>query len=112
MGVFFNEDSFRFTKGQPRTFKSSAIFERSFCADCGTSLMTRYVVGEYTATRAVFIGTLDRPEGFDGPGHHFGIESHLPNWVILEDGIPQLRADDAPWLAKAWASVSDDDKIG
>ena len=108
MAVFFPAESFRFTLGQPRTFNTSAIIERSFCADCGTSLMMRYVAGEFTTTRSVFVGSLDHPASIDSPGHHFGVESHLPGWISLEDGVPQLVAEDTPWLTDAWASVNNE----
>ena len=72
--------------------------------------MMRYVAGEFTATRSIFIGTLDHPDSFEGPGHYFGIESHLPDWIPLREGVPQLATEDAPWLTELWASVKDEDE--
>ncbi len=36
----------RFTKGEPKYYKSSSIAERGFCANCGSSLTTRYFATE------------------------------------------------------------------
>lgn len=105
MGVFFPLESFRFTKGKPRTYMTSKILERSFCADCGTSIGHRYVAGELEDKMDVFIGTLDHPEDYDGPQGHFGIESHLTKWMVLADDVPKREADGTPWLADAWARV-------
>ncbi len=107
MVIWFDLGSFRFTKGKPRIYMTSAILERSFCPECGTSLMHRYVVPPIGPDRAaVYLGTLDHPEDFEGPQYHFGIESHLTRWLILEDGVPQQRAEGAPRLAEAWAAVN------
>ena len=108
MGVFFNLKTFRFTKGKPKTFMTSAIMERSFCVDCGTSIMSRYVVPPYGPdSPAVAVGTLDHPQATEAPNMHFGVESHLPQWVILEEGVPLRRAEDDPGVVKMFASVSE-----
>ena len=107
MGIFFSLNSFQYTQGKPKTFMTSEILERSFCADCGTSIGHRYVVPPFNDMMIVFIGTLDHPEEYDGPQHHFGIESHLDNWLILGEGVPTRKADGDPQLAEAWASVGE-----
>ena len=98
-------ESFRFTKGKPKTFMTSKILERSFCADCGTSIGHRYVAGQLQDMMIVFIGTLDHPEDYDGPQGHFGTESLLAKWIILGDDVPKREADGTRWLVEAWASV-------
>ena len=108
MGVFFSLESFRFTTGQPKTYMTSKILERSFCEDCGTSIGHRYVAGPPAGSMAVYIGTLDHPEDQEGPRIHFGIENHLDKWAILGEGIPQLKADGDPRLAEAWSAVEDE----
>ena len=110
MGVQFESDSFRFTKGEPKTFMTSAVLERRFCADCGTSILHRYVVeGPAGPNRPIVsIGTLDHPEDMPAPQYHFGIESHLDKWLILEEGAPQLPAEGDPRPAKAWEEVGGD----
>ncbi len=109
MHVWFDLESFRFTKGKPKAYMTSAILERSFCPECGTSLMHRYVVPPHGPDRvAVYIGTLDDPQAFEGPQYHFGIESHLQHWMILGDGVLQLQADGDSRLAEAWAAVGEE----
>jgi hypothetical protein len=103
--VFFERDGFAFIKGEPATFLTSSILERQFCADCGTSLGHRYIIGELSTTQVIFIGTLDSPEDFDGPGWYFGAESHLPNWYILRDDVPRIRADTDPRIQAAFAAA-------
>ena len=112
MGLFFERDHFKFTQGTPQTFMTSSILERQFCAKCGTPIGHRYVHGESTNVQIAFIGTLDEPSRFDGPRHHFGIESHLPKWVILEDGVQQIRADTFPGIARAFEEAERDEKDG
>jgi hypothetical protein len=62
-------------------------------------------VGEFTNTQIIFIGTLDNPETFDGPSWYFGAESHLPNWYILKDDVPKVRADTDENIIAAFAAV-------
>ena len=38
----FASKAFRFTRGEPRMYKSSNVGERGFCADCGSPLIMRY----------------------------------------------------------------------
>lgn len=104
-GVFFETDSFQFKKGDPKVFNTSPILERYFCGECGTSLGHHYVIGDFRQYQIMLIGTLDEPSQFDGPKQYFGIESHLPNWVMLQDGVPQIRADTSPVIVEAFASV-------
>ena len=103
MGVFFDLRSFAFTKGEPRGFNTSPILERHFCADCGTSLGHRYVVGDTTNIQIVAVGTLDDTGIAAGPEFYFGMEDHLSNWMELQEGVPQIRADTAPQTVKRWA---------
>ncbi|MCH2395967.1 GFA family protein, partial [Oceanibaculum sp.] len=44
-GSFFLEN-FRWTKGKPALHHSTPQAERSFCAECGTSLTFRYLTTE------------------------------------------------------------------
>ena len=106
MGVWFDLATFEFTKGKPKTFMTSDILERSFCSECGTSLMHRYVVPPLGPTRvAIYIGTLDHPEDLEGPQQHHGVETHLTNWMVLDPAVPQRRAEDNERLAATWANV-------
>ena len=106
MGVLFDLSTLRFTKGKPKTFMTSAIMERSFCGDCGSPIMSRYTVPPYGPNSPhVAVGTLDHPEATEAPSLHFGIESHLPQWLTLEEDVSQRRADTDPGVVEMFASV-------
>jgi hypothetical protein len=106
MALFFKQETFLFTKGQPKTFMTSEILERSFCGDCGTPIGHRYVVPPLGPNRpSVYIGTLDHPENVASPEFYMGVESHIPDWVILAENVPALRADTEPRLLRAWEAV-------
>ena len=57
--VSFPAARFRFTRGEPRCFRSSAQVERAFCGDCGSPLTYRHdtLPDEIDVTTA----TLDDP---------------------------------------------------
>jgi hypothetical protein len=107
MGVFFSQKDFRYSKGAPKTFMTSPLLERQFCGDCGTPVGHRYVVDGMGDVQVIFIGTLDDPTLFDGPGQHFGVESRLPKWIALDEDALQLRADEHPGLVEAWSGVNE-----
>jgi hypothetical protein len=91
LGAFIPKAAFRFTRGRPKFYKSSAWAERGFCADCGTPLMMR----DLTDTHAIYIGTLDHPEDWPPTLCHSGMESHIP-WDAIHDDLPRWRTDDDP----------------
>ena len=74
------------TRGAPKTFASSAIAERGFCADCGTPLTYRPLGRDEIA---LTIASLDDPAAI-APTVQFGLESKIP-WL---DGVLALRAVD------------------
>ena len=109
-GVLFDLSTFRFTKGRAKTYMTSPIMERSFCGDCGTQIMSRYTVPPYGPNRPhISVGTLDHPEETEAPSLHFGIESHHPQWLILEEGVTQRRAEDDPGVVEMFGSVSEEE---
>jgi hypothetical protein len=79
------------TRGAPRTFASSAIVERGFCAECGTPLTYRMLERDRIS---VTIGSLDKPAAV-APEVQFGIESKLP-WVDGALALPTRMISD--WL--------------
>ena len=85
--VTFPGSGFRFTKGRPKEFKSSAQVERTFCPECGTPLTYRHD----SHADAIDIATcsLDEPERF-APTHHSWL-SHDLRWVKFGDGLPTFR---------------------
>ncbi len=107
----FPRTALRFTKGEPKFYRPSAIGERGFCPDCGSSLTDRYLVPLGTSKLNnpeivwVTIGTLDNPEAVS-IDFHYGVESQLP-WVHFDDGLPRYRCDEDPDLAAAFAAASE-----
>ena len=89
VGVYFANRIFRFTRGQPKFYKSSQIADRSFCADCGSRLLYRPSGSESVA---VEVGSLDRPEDAP-PSYHTGVESKI-YWFSVDDTLPRKRTDD------------------
>ena len=87
--------AFRFTKGMPTYYQSSAWFERGFCSNCGSPLGMRSPQGH-----AVMIGTLDHPEEWPPNAAHTGIESQIP-WNVSHDDLPRTRTEEDPDIIAA-----------
>ena len=116
----FRIETFRYTRGEPRFYRSSAWAERGFCPTCGTPL----VFLDATDTLGVLVGSLDHPEHWppvaghhlgiesqDHPehwppvaGHHLGIESQIP-WLRIDDDLPRWRTEDYPEYRAAKAAA-------
>ena len=77
-------ERFRWTRGEPATFRSSPPVARGFCRDCGTPM---FLLEDGYGPIEIAIGTLDDPN-IAAPGHVVGIESKL-NWA---DSLPTLAA--------------------
>lgn len=99
----FPAEAVRFTKGEPKYYKSSLIAERGFCANCGSSLTTRYYFPERSEYVGIKTATLDNPEEF-APTCHLGIESKL-SWLDIHDDLPRTRSDDSPELQRRWEAA-------
>ena len=102
-GTTFLARDLQFSRGSPRFFRSSDIAERGFCADCGTALVYRGLIGIWTSWIMVFTASLDQPEKFP-PTYHMGIESAMP-WLEIHDDLPRSRCEDSPSLVEAYRSV-------
>ena len=105
--VRFPRTAFRFTKGEPKRYRSSSIMEKCFCPHCGSTLTDRFLVRKSAKSGPhmvlVHIGTLDKPEAVS-IASHYGVESQLP-WVHFDDGLPRERCDEDPELAAAFAAA-------
>ncbi len=103
----FPQTAFRFTKGEPKRYRSSPIMEKCFCPHCGSTLTDQYIVRKSAISNPdnviVHIGTLDKPEAVS-IALHFGVESQLP-WAHFDDGLPRARCDEDPELAAARAAA-------
>ena len=83
---------FRFTQGEPKFYKSSPLGERGFCGNCGTLLLFRPLIPEWSDWITIPIATLDHPEILP-PEHHFGTESKIA-WFEIQDDLPRERYED------------------
>jgi len=92
------EPAFKFTKGQPKYYRSSDIAKRGFCSECGTPLV---FVFETMPDAWVSIGSLDHPEdwplskqGTWGQVTHVRADRRIP-WNYIVDGLPQRTSETA-----------------
>lgn len=90
-GSFFLEN-FRWTKGKPALHHSTPKAERSFCAECGTSLTFRYLTTE-PPEMDVALASLDDPEVLHPQWHIWTMSS--PSWVHFGDGLKTYQ-DNGP----------------
>jgi len=84
-GAAFETDKLTYTQGAPKSYAASDLLERTFCADCGTSLGYRYRDGE---AAGVWTSTLDDPEALP-PVRHIWTSSQL-SWLHLDDNLPRF----------------------
>ncbi len=105
-GSTYPADALRFTKGEPKYYKSSPFAERGFCVNCGSSLTYRPLAPPVTPDWADWIlvhtATLDNPEP-NAPTWHLGVESQMP-WVDIHHARNRVRCQDSPDLVEAWAA--------
>ncbi len=108
-GLFamFRRDTFRFTRGEPKLYQSSAWGYRGFCETCGTPLVLLYELDD--PEPGVLIGSLDHPEEWPPNGHHMGIESQIP-WDTIHDDLPRIRTEEDPSTAAAMAAAGQQDE--
>ena len=102
VAVGFSRTALRFTKGEPKLYKSSSIKDKGFCANCGSLLFDQYLTPTGNSGPDmiwVYVGTLDHPAAVS-IGSHTGVESQLP-WVHFDDGLPRSRCDGNPILVAA-----------
>jgi hypothetical protein len=86
--VGFTEKTFRYTRGQPKTFESSPQTWRSFCADCGTPLT--YHADWDKAGIHVYLGALDNPDTFP-PRFHVNCAEKIA-WFETTDDLKRHRS--------------------
>jgi class 3 adenylate cyclase len=105
-GTTFLTDALRFSKGEPKFYRSSKIAHRGFCGDCGTALIYQGTIGVWTKWIMVFTASLDEPEKFP-PTYHLGIESTMP-WLNIHDDLPRTMCKDSPSLVEAYRTVGEE----
>ena len=72
--VSINLNAFRWTRGEPAHFQSSAKVRRGFCPNCGTPLTLEDVGGSHIL---IVLGSLDHPERVP-PKERTGIQGEMP----------------------------------
>ena len=88
--VRVNNADFAWTRGEPETFKSSALVDRGFCKNCGTPLFM-YEKGDGFIDIAV--GTLDNPNAVGSLQAQIGIESRVQWWNTIT-ALPEKTTED------------------
>lgn len=105
-GTTFLTEALRFTRSEPTYYRSSSIAKRGFCPTCGTAIIYKGLVKQWTKWSMVFTASLDNPADFP-PTYHMGIESQLP-WLDVHDDLPRSQCKDSPSLVEAYRSVGED----
>ncbi len=82
-----NADQFRILSGDIASISTSVQVQRTFCANCGSSLTYRHTLrsGDVDFT----LVSLDDPSAL-APKMHIWVQDKLP-WVTLNDGLPQFQ---------------------
>jgi len=91
------EGGLEWTRGEPKSFRSSNHVRRGFCAECGTPLTFEAPDGI-----ALAIGAFDHPEEV-APLMQWGIEAKLPYVDTIRDLPAETTKGDmeaAPYLAE------------
>ena len=99
----FPAEAIRFTKNDPKYYKSSLIAQRGFCVNCGTSLTYQVMTPKPSDQIVIHTMTLDNPEDY-APTWHGGIESQMP-WHDIDDDLPRTKCMESTYLQQAWKSV-------
>lgn len=78
---------FAFTKGKPKTYRSSRKNRRGFCAKCGAQLC--FIAGDKPESIGLNVGCLDAPEKLT-PTSHIYADTMIP-WLHMRDGLPRHK---------------------
>lgn len=101
IAVFIKPGTLKFTKGEPKYYKSSPFAQRGFCPNCGSRLIWRST--EHPDKDGLTVGSLDHPEKVV-PVEHICVESQLP-WYRVHDDLPRKRIEEIPELVAAWENA-------
>ena len=87
--IFVPRSGFRFTKGEPKYYRSSDAGRRGFCPECGSPVISLY---DGVDSAVLPVGCLDYPKDWpvnqDGWFGHFYVESKIA-WESIGDDLPQ-----------------------
>ena len=80
-------EAFRWTRGEPRRYRSSRSGSRTFCADCGAQLTMQ--LDAQPNVLDFTLATLDDPDRV-APRFHIWNRSRI-SWFELADGAPRFE---------------------
>lgn len=106
--VRFKNEDIRWTGNPPDVYQSSAIMQRGFCKNCGSSLYIYYpkpVWEGFPVAVGLLIGSFDDPHHWPPPATHYAEENQLA-WTKFDDGIPRERMDTDEELKAAYAKAA------
>ena len=87
--VWVANTGFRFTRGEPASYPTTAALRHLFCGTCGTSISSVYLGDDVTI---LAVGTLDHPEDWppdqEGWFGHVYVANKIP-WEVIGDNLPQ-----------------------
>ena len=83
----FRADQISFSGDERKRYDSAPGVERSFCANCGTSLTWETVFGDEGPMCAIHISSFDDPEALPATGHSFYAERI--SWFDVADDLPR-----------------------
>jgi len=89
---------------EPDWYQSSAIADRPYCSQCGTSLGFRYKAG--TDKMDLTVAAFDDPARFR-PTSHFGAESIHEAWLDTSS-LPRTRSDEYAKLVERWKEAGEE----
>src|SRR5581483_9552778 len=89
--LWFKHGEVRFTRLQPKLYRSSPIAQRSHCSECGTPVHLLY---DSSTELALCVGTLDDAERVT-PTYHYGAEGRL-SWADIGASLP-LKQTQEHW---------------
>lgn len=87
---------------EPDWYDSSAIAQRPFCRECGTSFGFKFKKG--SENMDLTVASFDDPSRFK-PQHHFGAESMHRAWLNT-DGLKEIRTEDYRALVDKWVEAT------
>lgn len=91
--VQFSPEGFRFTKGEPKLYRSSEWGQRGVCSLCGSQLA--FVYDEDPAI-IIMIGSLDHPDEWpltrEGWSGHAFMDDKV-SWNVISDDLPQFASN-------------------
>ena len=84
----FKPSGFRIMSGEPVSYQSSELVQRSFCGSCGSPVTYQRYDTKFVAVQ---MGTLDYPEKYE-PKAHIYTDTKIP-WVDIQSHLPDKTSE-------------------